>query len=59
MVRGENSVVSKINNEIVYSVRKLYDEGVKPIEIAKMFNLSRIHVMRLGKRQSWKHLPEI
>ena len=43
----------KLNEEVVLQIRKLYDEGMKQVELSKQFKLSSGMVSRIVNRKSW------
>lgn len=47
----------KLNTEDVINIRKLIKDGMKLIEIAKMYNVRKDHVSHIKTRQIWKHIP--
>lgn len=53
-----NGIGIKLNPTKVLEIRYLYDLGV-PIKIlGQEFNLENTQIYRIGKRQSWSHIPE-
>ena len=55
---GDTHGMAKISETDVYAVRRAYDRGVQLTKIAEVFGLSISHVSAIGKRETWKHLPE-
>lgn len=63
---GERFSKSKLRAEEVYDIRRLYDETKRMergrrsarIGIAKRFDISIDNVLAIGRRKTWKHLPE-
>jgi hypothetical protein len=53
---GENSRVSKLNNEKVLEIRRLHSETRAVSKIAEMFSIGKTQVQRIVKRQSWSHI---
>lgn len=49
---------AKLTEEGVYDIRKRYDEGESLSSIAKDYNIVESHVVKVGRRRGWKHLPE-
>ena len=57
--RGEGHPASKLTDESVYELRYLYDAGTFTNEqLARRYGISKSHVVKIGKRRGWKHLPE-
>ena len=56
MIKGEANKTSKLTNKDIFNIRLKYDAGEKVSEIAKLFGISRIHVIRIGKREVWRHI---
>lgn len=54
--KGSNHNQSILTEDIVLEIRKLYDQGMKIIELCKKFNLKYSHVEKLAKRRIWTHV---
>lgn len=55
---GVDSSKSVMTEDEVYQIRAMYDACVERSAIARNFGVSRSIVYQIGKRQTWKHLPE-
>jgi DNA invertase Pin-like site-specific DNA recombinase len=53
---GEDSKLSKLNNEKVLEIRRLHSETRAVTNIAKMFGIGKTHVQRIVNRKSWAHI---
>lgn len=51
-----NKGISKVTAEQVIEIRRLYTEGVKQVDIAKMYNISNITVHDIVHRKNWRHI---
>lgn len=51
---SERSPNAKVNKEIVLKIKKLLQNGLSTIEIAKIFNISRYLVYRIKIGANWK-----
>jgi len=50
----------KLTVEDVIEIRKLYDAGELTLkEIAEMFGVTDSNIVKIGLRQTWKHVPEV
>ena len=57
--RGEGHPASKLTESTVYELRQLYDaKSLTNEELSRKFGVSKSHVVKIGKRRGWKHLPE-
>lgn len=54
--KGENNVLSKINNEDVLKIRSLKNSGKALNKIGMMFGISASHVHRIMHKKLWKHI---
>lgn len=54
--RGEDHWNSRLTNEQVREIRKLYDAGFSRKLIARNFKISTWNVMEIGTRQTWTHI---
>jgi len=54
--RGSKHGMSKLNDDDVLMIRKLYSEGLKSEEISKMTNVSARTIRRITSRKGWSHL---
>ena len=41
-----------------YLIKGLLKEGLRPVEIAKKFEVSKHIIYRIRNRQTWLHVPE-
>lgn len=49
----------KLKEEDVLQIRRLYDSGEYAMkDIADMFGVTGTNIRKIGKRQTWKHVPE-
>lgn len=56
---GQDNGNSVLTAEAVYEIRKLFDQGkLSHDAIALRYHCSPKTVSKVGRRQSWKHLPE-
>ena len=53
---GENNQCSRLTENQVIEIRRLCSEGVKQIEIGKMFGIDQCHVSDIKLRKLWKHI---
>jgi len=53
---GEKNHQSKLTESDVLLIRKLYSEGIYAKELAKIFNLSPNHIVRLATKARWGHI---
>ena len=54
--KGEKNPMSKISEQDVKEIRELYENGARPIKIARKFGISNSLVHAIIRRQSWKHV---
>jgi len=54
--RGATHSRAKITEDIVRTVRKLFEEGVPRGRIAKQFGISKTHVYQIANRSTWAHI---
>jgi hypothetical protein len=54
--RGEDHPMSKLTADEASAIRKLADEGMNQMEIARQFGVSQSTVMGVRTRRTWKHL---
>lgn len=57
-VLGEKNGYSKMTNDQVLEARRLRDIGVACQTIANQFGVHWSNIWLIGKRKTWKHLPE-
>lgn len=55
-MRGEAVHVAILNSEKVLEIRRLFAEGTRQAEIARMFRVTRFLVFQVVRRRTWKHL---
>ena len=53
-----NHCSAKLTEQDVYLIKGLLKEGVRPIEIAKKFEVSRFSIYRIKRGVTWLHVPE-
>lgn len=53
---GDEHPHSKLNESDVLKIVSLLKQGVKQVEIAKMFRITQRHVSDIKLHQTWKHL---
>jgi len=53
---GEKSPLAKLNSAKVIDIYNRATTGIKPREIAAQFGVSEMTVVRIFKKQTWKHL---
>ena len=58
MKKGTDSNLAVFNEDEVMSIRRMYDDGVSVRSIAHKFLDSRWAIYQIGRRNTWKHLPE-
>ena len=56
--KGEQCLVSKLTNDQVIEIRKLYKEGISKKELSVKFKVVPLTVNNIVTRKNWKHLPE-
>lgn len=54
--RGEKNGNSKLYENDVHEIRRLYSLGVKSALLSKMWRINQDHVTRLVSRKSWRHI---
>lgn len=54
--KGEEVYLSKLTNNDVLKIRELLLIKITQKKIAKMFNVSRENISRIGLRKTWKHI---
>lgn len=55
-LKGEDSHFSTFTEEQILEMRKLYDEGMPSLDVAKKFNRSKSTVRKILYRTTWKHI---
>lgn len=55
-VNMQNSSNAKLNKESVLEIRKKLENGETPKEVAKIYNISRMTIYQIRKRQTWKNI---
>lgn len=55
-VSGSNHPNSKVKEEDVIEMRRLFDSGVSSTKLMKMYGLGETQTLRIVNRQSWKWL---
>lgn len=53
---GELNPNAKLTTEDVLWIRKDYEDGATPSEIAKHFNTSRSNISNIVARRIWRHI---
>ena len=56
--RGSSNGNSKVSEDDVRSIRKLYEQGAKLAEIATQFNIAVPTAHQIGSRASWSHVKD-
>jgi len=57
--KGEKHLCSKLNNEKVLKIRKLYkDKKLSYIRLGKLFNVTKTTIYNIVNRNNWKHVGE-
>lgn len=56
--RGERHPQSKLTAAAVLAIRRRFDSGEPPADIAKDFGIRSQTASLVGRRKSWAHLPE-
>lgn len=56
---GERSGKAVLFDEDIKLIRGLRDRGVQLKNIAPQFNITMAQVSRIGRRETWTHVPEI
>lgn len=56
---GENNGRSKLRNEDIPVIRKLLEDGVPGMQIAKRFNVNKSRIYNINHGRSWSHVPNI
>lgn len=56
--RGAANGKARISEDDVHAIRARYDNGEQPAVIAKYYPISRDAASAIGRRASWKWLPE-
>lgn len=55
--RGSDNVTSKLTDDDVLSIRKMYkNEGYSSRKLAKMFNISKSNILCIVNYITWKHI---
>lgn len=53
---GETHSQSKLRNEDVYEIRKMFSESTSPCDLSKKFKISKDAIYKIVHKRSWKHL---
>lgn len=53
---GENNPGVKLSEIIVLEIRKLYIEGMKQVDIGKLYDIDTANIHCIVRRKSWKHI---
>lgn len=57
LLGGSNHPMSKLTENLVLEIRKLYDEdGVGTVELSRRFNVCRSTIGNIVNRKSWNHV---
>lgn len=54
--RGQNSPLTKLNNNDVYQIKVLLKDNYKPKEIASMFDVNICVIYNIKQNKRWKHI---
>jgi hypothetical protein len=52
--RGENNGRAKLSREQISEIRRLYKEGARQVDLARMFGVVQPHISRLVRGEQWK-----
>lgn len=55
---GTSNGQAKLTDDMVYTIRSMYDANLSSNFIAKHIKTTRENVWRIGTRKAWAHLPE-
>ena len=55
-VSGENNPMARYTENDVLNIRKLYSDGIKYMDISRMYKAPDEPIRRIVKRESWKHI---
>jgi len=55
-IKGEKNHSAKYTNKDILKIRGLYKNGVKQIDIAKIFNTKQGAISDIVNRKVWKHI---
>ncbi|MDX1532835.1 MAG: HNH endonuclease signature motif containing protein [Nitrosopumilaceae archaeon] len=55
-IKGETSPSSKFKEKDIKEMRKKFNQGVRPLNIMKEFNISRQHLHSIVTFKSWQHV---
>ena len=55
-ISGDRNPMARYSVEDVLNIRKLYDQGVGYMDIARMYKAPDEPIRRIVKRESWKHI---
>lgn len=56
--RGEDCHIAVLSESEVMEIRRMWDQGQSISGIARKFQVSRWAIYQIGRRNTWKHLPE-
>lgn len=56
--RGTRNVHARLTEAQIVEIRRLYDDGVPRATISGVYGVTRTQVVRIGRRQQWRHIPE-
>lgn len=54
--KGVNHPMSKLSEDDILEIRKLYSDGVRPTDLAKKYGCGYPHIWRIVKRKLWPHI---
>jgi Mor family transcriptional regulator len=58
--RGEELPQSRLSEADVRGIRMaVTEDGASPSEVARWYNVSRIHVWRIVNRKAWAHVSDV
>lgn len=54
--KGENNGKSKLSNNDIFSIKRLFKQGLKQTTIAKLYDTTQSNISLIVTRKNWKHL---
>lgn len=55
-LKGELNGRAKITEDIVHSICKDYENGVRPIDVIEKYNITRNQAIKIKSKLTWKHI---
>jgi hypothetical protein len=59
VARGERQGLSKLNTSAIYEIRRLFEGGASKACIAKQFGVTRGCIIKVLRKKTWAHLPDL